>query len=641
MGLPNETLTKVVRWITLDLGLKPEVTKNMKVNMNRMAIAAVLFSLSAASFAGGHRQQKFTVGDLQKMVDELKPYLAEDPRLVYPIKCVVVDKDDVNANASFEFEKDAPKDAKPRAKMTVYTGLLDFMKDVRLVRAVVAHELSHLAKQHLGKGMKVQDLDLILTRQQEYEADATGAIALEKAGYSRKDMVDMLFKLGESAKDWPGAVKVLGDHADCARRAAAVGDNNLVLRSMVSFQNGEAYLDARKYDSAIKAFDKSSSEAPKFYESKYNAAQASLLNYYTNVAKNIVEGWYIPDFGPALSMPTWEGKAGVINDQDRTNYAIAQAHVKAVLDADPNRQESLELQGLLLVLDPDGKSQNLQDGIKALQAAMKKAMSDSDKLRIANNLALGYQRTGNVNDAIKTLMAVQRLSKEFNSYVAVNLGQQVPGDEFKGDAKKLEDALFTYLSNNPEDAQGYVKALATYGSLCSKYGLTARKIQAAPIYLSRVISLNHDGKIAKMLDPIEEILTLFGKPENALRYSDDYEGMKEYVWDGGKYSVITDSRKAGSETFSEVLRITSYKPGASIDILPKDRTVEGKITIKVGMTAKEFGQYLNPKGGISRSLVKQATIEEWTYFPGLNIGVLFKDDKVAGLTVSPVTLPQE
>ena len=607
----------------------------------KFAVGAAMMTMVAMGFAAGHQQAKFTVEDLQKMVNELKPYLAEDPRLAYPIKCVVVDKKDVNANASYTKSDSTAKDAKPQATMTVYTGLLDFMKDIRLVRAVVAHELSHLAKQHLGKGMKVQDLDLMLTRQQEYEADSSGAVALEKAGYSRNDMADMLFKLGESAKDWPGTVKVLGDHADCARRAAAVGTNNLVLRSMVSFQDGEAYMDARLYDAAMKSYDKAVADAPKFYESKYNAAQASLLNYYTNVARNVLEAWYLPDFGPVLAMPSPSSKAPALTDGDRANYATALAHVKIAVDADPNRQESLELQGLALVLDPDGKPQNLQDGIKSLQGAMAKAMSESDKLRIANNLALGYQRSGNVTEALKTLVIAQRSSNKYNSYLAVNLGQQVPGDEFKSDAIKVEQVLYTYLTRTPADAQGYAKAMANYASICSKFGVEARKIEGSPIYLARIVSMNIGGKVVKMLDPIDEVLKMMGKPENALRYSDNFEGLKEYVWDSGNFAVITDYRKAGDESFSEVLRITSYKPGAFVDIVPSNRTVDAKITIKVGMSVDEFNSHLDLKGGISRSLVKQAAIEEWTYFPGLNFGVLVKDKKIAGITVAPVTLPEE
>ena len=616
----------------------------MNNHLKLVAIVAAFFSLGTISHASanhwGTKQQTFTVADLQKMVDELKPYLPEDPRLTYPIKCVVVEKDEVNANASFEEEAGAAKDAKPRAKMTVYTGLLKFMKDIRLVRAVVAHELSHLAKQHLGKGMKVHDLGLILTRQQEYEADVTGAIALEKAGYKKDDMVDMLFKLGESSKDWPGSEKVLGDHADTARRASNVGGNNLVLRSMVSFITGEAYADARNYLPAMQAFDKAAGEEPKFYESKYNAAQAALMNYYFNLAPNLVTDWYVPDFGPSLEMPTWKGKSAAITDGDRKNYELALAHIKIAVDADPSRRESLELQGLGLVLDPDGKADSLQSGIKSLKSALEKAMVDTDKLRIANNLAVGYQRSGNVTEAMKFMLDTQRSTNSYNSFLAVNLGQQVPGDEFKSDALKAEAVIYTYLTRTPSNALGYTKAVATYHSLCTKFGLKEREVKEAPVYLCTVLTLTEKGKTVKILDSLDDVLAAFGKPMNATRYSETYQGMKEFIWDSGNFSIITDSRMAGDTEISEVLRITSYSTGSYFDIVAREKTVNATFRVTVGMSVSDFAKFLDPKSGIARNLVKAGAIEEWTYFPGLNMGILIKNDKIVGITVAPVVTPE-
>ena len=603
-----------------------------------MFVAAAAFLLTSISFARGgtHQQATFTVADLQKMVDELSPYLPEDPRFAYPIKCIVEDKNEVNANASIIVDPKAPKDAKPQAKMTVYTGLLTFMKEMRLVRAVVAHELAHLSKQHLGKGYKPKDLDLIFTRQQEYDADATGAIALEKAGFKKQDMVDMLLKLGESSAAWPGSEKILGDHADTARRASAVSTNNLVLRSMVAYTDGEAYLDARKYDLAMRAYDRAAADAPTFYECKYSGALAALLNYYGGIAENIVEPWYLPDFGPTLMFPSPLGKSPSISEGDRMNYAVAMAHIKLAYDMRPTAYHSLELQGLAFVLDPDGKPENLQEGIKSLNNAMTKATTDAQKLRTANNLALGYQRSGDINKAMRTMLDAQRNSTTYNSFLAANLGQQVPGDEFKADAPKAEAVIYSYLTRSSSAAKGYEKALATYKSLCTKYNLKPREIKDVPIYLCNVLSLTEKGKTVKILDKIEDLVALFGKPQNAYRYSEDYNGMKEFVWDSGKFSVITDARSLDGDILSEVLRITSYSAGSSFEIMSKDLTVSSKFRVTVGMSVKDFSSFLDIKGGEARSLVKAGAIEDWTYFAGLNMGVLVKDDKIVGITVAPV-----
>lgn len=610
----------------------------MKANWKWMFVAAAAFLLTSISFARGgtHQQATFTVADLQKMVDELSPYLPEDPRFAYPIKCIVEDKNEVNANARIIVDPKAPKDAKPQAKMTVYTGLLTFMKEMRLVRAVVAHELAHLSKQHLGKGYKPKDLDLIFTRQQEYDADATGAIALEKAGFKKQDMVDMLLKLGESSAAWPGSEKILGDHADTARRASAVSTNNLVLRSMVAYTDGEAYLDARKYDLAMRAYDRAAADAPTFYECKYSGALAALLNYYGGIAENIVEPWYLPDFGPTLMFPSPLGKSPSISEGDRMNYAVAMAHIKLAYDMRPTAYHSLELQGLAFVLDPDGKPENLQEGIKSLNNAMTKATTDAQKLRTANNLALGYQRSGDINKAMRTMLDAQRNSTTYNSFLAANLGQQVPGDEFKADAPKAEAVIYSYLTRSSSAAKGYEKALATYKSLCTKYNLKPREIKDVPIYLCNVLSLTEKGKTVKILDKIEDLVALFGKPQNAYRYSEDYNGMKEFVWDSGKFSVITDARSLDGDILSEVLRITSYSAGSSFEIMSKDLTVSSKFRVTVGMSVKDFSSFLDIKGGEARSLVKAGAIEDWTYFAGLNMGVLVKDDKIVGITVAPV-----
>ena len=610
----------------------------MKFNLKWTSVGAAIFLLSSIGFSRGgtHQTATFTVADLQKMVDELKPYLPEDPRFAYPIKCVVEDKKEVNANASIEIDPKAPKDAKPQAKMTVYTGLLTFMGDIRLVRAVVAHELAHLAKQHLGKGMKVKDLGLILTRQQEYEADATGAIALEKAGYKAQDMVDTMLKLGESSANWPGSDKVLGDHADAARRANAVAGNNLVLRSMVSFTDGDAYMDARKYLPAMEAYDRAGKQAPKFYECKYNAAVASLLYYYSDIAQNIAESWYVPDFGPLLMFPKPQGKAPAITEGDRQNYAVALAHVKEVMAASPTMFYSFEVQGLALVLDPDGKPENLREGIKSLNDAMGKATTDGQKLRVANNLALAYQRSGDVTKALKTMLDAQRVTTTYNSYLAANLGQQVPGDEFKADAAKAEAVIYTYLSRTSSEATSYKKALATYMTLCSKFNFKPRDMKDTPVYLCNVMTLTEKGNLVKILDPLDDILKKYGKPQNSFRYSETYNGLKEYIWDNGNFSILTDSRKVGDDDFPEVLRITSYTTGSWFEIYPKDRTISTIYKITVGMSVADFSKVLDIKGGVTTSLVKAGKLEDWTYFQGLNMGVLVKDDKIVGITVAPV-----
>lgn len=614
-----------------------EKTQLINRSFSRLKRLSALIAFGALALTAQAKQDSvFTVADLQKMVDELKPYLSEDARLLYPIKCVVETNPQVNANASAKKDPGWKEGDKFRATMTVFTGLMTHMKEVRLVRAVVAHELAHLAKQHLGNGFNVDDLNLLNTRQKEYEADIVGSIALEKAGYSKNDMIDMLYKLDESSKAEPGSFKVLGDHADCARRAAAVGSNNLVLRSMVSFQNAEAYLDARMYKPALRWFDQAAKESPKFYESKYNAVLAAINAYYDELPDDIVAGWYTPDFGPSLLMPYPTSRAAIINSQDRENYQIAQDRLKALLDFDAKSPKSLEMKGLVLVLDPDGTPANIREGIEALKTALGKAIIDEDKLRISNNLAVGYQRSGSVTDGQKAMLVAQKGSKKYNPFIAVNLGQQPLSADLKSDALVAEAVMYTYLISSPANTDTYKKIKANWEAHCKANNLVKRELKDNPFYFTRVLSLTDGGKTVNLYDSVKSVTEQFGAAENSKKYGADALGMQEHIWNSGKLSVLQESRKIGDETEVEVLRITSYNTGAYLELAPEDRTVSKRERITVGMSESDLEAIVGTEEVIERNLVRMGKIEGWKYYPYCNVGVLIIDKKVAGITVAPV-----
>ena len=610
---------------------------------------AGILALLMCSSGMSQQATAFTTADLEKMVQELSKYLPDDPRMTYPVRCVVEQKEEVNAYASPYFPKDAPKGQKPQANMTVFTGLFKWMNnDIRLVRAVVAHELAHLSKKHVGTGMKAADLDLIFTRQQEYEADATGAAVLEKCGYSRKDMTDMLLRLGEVGRTAPASLKVMGDHADCQRRASAVDKSNLVLRSMVSFTTGEAYMDVRAYNRATEQFDKAVEQAPDFYEAKFNAAQASLLFYYDQIDPLIRETWYQPDFGPALLLPKYGGgKPGVITAQDRASYAEALKRIRIAALQLNARQEATELLGLALVLEPDGKSSVLSEGISTLEKALTTAVTPGDRLRIVNNLAIGYQRQGNVSAAIDKMFAEQKKSTRYNGYLAANLGAQLLPPKIKGDeAKAALNVLYTFLNNTSDQARGYSAVQRSFEDLKKRLNVTTKEISRKGIPICTAFSLTDGGRTVFLLDPFEKYYRSIGALDVIQGYSDKFSGMLEFVWQGGNFTILTDKQfdendkndgKITPEFVKtlEVIRVTSYNPGAFVEMRSADDKINVSFRVTVGMSLDDFDKFLDSGSGEAKQLIHNAAMEEWIYFPGLNFGIFVKDKKVAGITVTP------
>lgn len=610
--------------------------------------AGVLALLMCSSAVAGQTAQ-FTTADLEKMVAEISKHLPEDPRLQYPVKSFVVENLNVNANASAFYPDEKKKEGKPTARMRVFTGLFKWMNnDIRLVRAVVAHELAHLSKQHLGAGYKASDLDIIFTRQMEYEADATGAAVLEKCGYSRKDMTDMLLRLGEVSRTAPASLKVMGDHADCQRRAAAVDKSNLVLRSMVSFTTGEAYMDIRAYNKAKEQFDRAVTQAPTFYEAKYNAAHAALLQYYDEIDPVVRSVWYQPDFGASMYLPFQKGKAGRVTSGDEANYAEAIKRIRATVEFAPKRSEGLELLGLALVLEPNGKASDISEGIQTLEKSLTTAVTPDDRLRIANNLAIGYQRQGNVASAIDKMFGEQKKSTRFNAYLAANLGAQPVPEKIKGsEATMALNVLYTYLSNTSDQATGYPRVQQTFDALKKRLGVTTKEVVRQGIPICTAFSVVDGGRTVYMLDPFENYYRSIGAVTAINNYNEKFSSMLEFVWQGGNFSILTDKEydendpKDGKITPEfvktlEVIRVTSYNPGAYIEMRSADRKVDVSFRVTVGMSIDEFNRFIDSKTGDVRPLVRNAAMEDWIYFQGLNFGIYVKDKKVAGITVCPL-----
>lgn len=585
----------------------------------KCALAVVALSLSGVAFAGD-----FSQADLEKMVKELEVFSTKFPDYVYPIQCSVVTKDEKNAYATVE----KTSAGKWQGKMVVYTGFVKFVnEDLRLIRACVAHEISHLAKGHCTMpGWKPSDLNNLWTRQQEYEADIVGASLLQKAGYSKNDMADLMLKLDElDHGSWLG--KLTGDHASGKSRAAEVSDNPLVMKSLMDFEVGLAFMEARSYNLAMQAFDRAILKEPKFGESYTNSAQAAVMFYYDNLPKDIKAAWMKPDFGPMLAPPPVGAKDPFIRDEDRSRWEAARVRIAAAIMKNKDDLRVLELASLILVLDPDARPNNLKAGTEGLKTLTSTAVLPSDKLRLANNASLGMQRMGQLKDAVEYLVKAQVGITLFNPFLAENLGtHDVPAGD-KDQNILAASILGTWLDNTAQAHPAYDKVKKNYLALCAANSLKVMTFTTRPIYLSKVMSLSDGGSELGMFEPYDKFATVLGKPAAATRYDDRYPDLMEVRWRDGNLTVLTER--------DAIVRVTSYSLGAFLTLKSQDTTLDWEAKIVVGMKKSDFEKVLNPEKALKVSLIKTGSIEEWTYWPGLNMGVLFKDDVVAGITATP------
>ena len=572
------------------------------------------------------RHGDLSQADLEKIVAELDHVIPESKKLKYPVKCSIIDKDDVNAYAHVEKESDGL-----RASMVIFTGLVKQTHgDIRIIRAVVAHELSHLSREHLfDVDPSARDVRNLWTRQQEFEADKYGAEALVKAGYSKKDMVDMLLFLDrDQGRGGFWLQNLTADHADPKARAAELADNPKALNALVTFDTALAYEDARNHLYAKKLFDYAFLQWPDLKEALVNSAKCSLLFYYDNLPKAVRSNWWRPDFGPLLTnVHAAVPQATEVTDEDRERWRDAIEATKKAVNDSPKSTDALELAALAMVLEPDAKKDVVNAGRDWFESNLK-AVDKETALRYANNAAVGYQRLGDIAKASETILEAQKGTNKFNSALGENLGLVKSAGRSKDDETLAANVLFTWLSNTPATSPRWPTVKKTFDDICVNVGIAPKDIQQKPGILCRVITLVTSGKELGILLPAGGVVAAIGTPDKRVLFVEKWPDLQEIRWHNEELTIWTEREK--------VMRITSYEKDAYLLLKPADKSLDTTFKVTVGMSKSEFFAILNESASVLKNLARGGKVDSWNYYPDLNMGVLIDGDKVKAITVTPV-----
>ncbi|MES1227816.1 MAG: M48 family metalloprotease, partial [Armatimonadota bacterium] len=485
--------------------------------------------------------------------------------------------------------------------------------DRRLLRAVLAHEVSHLSRGHNTNHFKPADLELIHTRQQEMDADACGAALLQEAGYDKKDMIDFL-NFAESKlrgrNSWVG--ESLSDHPSFQARIANIAENPNISRSLAEFDYGMMFLENGSYELSYQAFKRSTDKQPDFVAGYVNAAQAKLQFYYQQVLPaSLRSTWFLADFGPALNRPDAGGIKGTNDLTDvRKVYREAIAALDLARTKDKDNARLAELTALAQVLDPDGDPKNLKEGTDALKEMANKATDNTDKLRLSNNAAIGLQRSGRLNDAVALLVLAEAGTRkdgrmDINLVLAYNLGTAELGTVKKDDSGVIVTVLLTYLNNSAKRDDSYQKMQDKYLSLCKTFGYKEVEIKPAKLSFSQVVALTYKGKEIGLTSPTDDALEAFGKPMATFTYDKLFPDLKEMVWDSSDLTIIGDK--------TSVMRVTSYSKDAEL-VLHDRRPNGADFKIKVGDKLEDLSAVLGSDNTSAVSLLRANKIETWLYY---------------------------
>lgn len=580
--------------------------------------------LAAGAFAG--QGQQFGKPEFEKLVLELEGLAPKNPNYIYPIKAVWDESDEFDAYATVEQTKEKDK---YQAVMVVSRGAFKFFNNnVNMLRAVVAHEVAHLSHGHCTAPVwKAADLSQYWTRQQEMEADATGAAILTRGGYDKQHMVDMLKKLDEF--DEPYWFKINNDHSSPLQRAARVSSDPVPLEALLLHDVAGAYWESRRFSKAADAFDRMYAKEPRYFTAVINSALMLVMDYYDRLPAAAQQKWFRPDFGPLLAPnPLTSSKDPSIGAEDKARWQKAMSKIEEAKknSSAANQPKLKEAIALAKILNPNNDMKMVEEGTSEFQALLKSAESTdiNRRLRFSNNIAVGFQRLGKVVEATDAMREVIMDTGKVNFVLGENFGR-VARSNVEGE---LAVNVMAYWLENASDASPYFKEIRSrYADFCEKLKLKAESFNGRKADYRRVISMVIDGREIGLYDEVSNLNSVAGSPDKILKF-EEYSGLNEVRWFGGDITAYIEGKN--------ILRITSRMKGTYIQLQPIDSGVTERPKIEVGMSVDDLKKILNLNIGRTAPLAKWAAPEDWLYFENLLLGVLIEDGKVAGITFAPI-----
>ena len=148
---------------------------------------------------------------------------------------------------------------------------------------ILGHELSHLVHKDVTPAPdrdKTTYLATTFTRQQEYDADASGMKLALAAGYSFRRALSGPREFIAQGMDYSSFEASAFDHPSWRDRIAALDkDQEALWRSMSAFQNGQYFLTVEEYESAGRCFTGVTESFPDCSEAWSNLGYAKLMQY--------------------------------------------------------------------------------------------------------------------------------------------------------------------------------------------------------------------------------------------------------------------------------------------------------------------------------------------------------------------------
>jgi hypothetical protein len=510
-------------------------------------------------------------------------------------------------------------------------------QDPDTLALILGHELGHILLGHPSCTQVKETtsfLEMAISRDQEYAADAKGYELALAAGYSVRRGLRGL-QLLDQISHYSSYEALSADHPSWTDRLARLDKEQAPLwRSMSAFDDGVTFLSTENYELAVNCFRPVAREFPQAADVKANLGYALLMQYIDQLSDDDVQALGIGQ----IATGSFYGESMQLKSRVRGRDAALWTEAVQILKTAEEQDASLSLVkanlGLAYLVQPSGPDapqalSYLVPAAELLQAdsGLRTAYGDAAAHAVINNAAIAYIAAGDRDRAMALLQFLWNNRKQVSDQQTLlqtealfyNAGSLLSQSQDPKQRAMAVEILKQYLHAAPPNSPWWKLAYADYSNVCaeSSSGCVAEAQLKAS---SRV--------------PVREVVAVDLGGGKSIRIGESSQDATARIGAGVPQGIVANSnvqRTRYSRFSMDVLStdvvlaiILNAKSGPQLR-LRQEGTGGGASLIRYGMTIEELEKALP-----NQPYRYEGLLDSWTpyrFYPGLGIAVHVGEQK--------------
>jgi predicted Zn-dependent protease len=526
-------------------------------------------------------------------------------------------------------------------------GYLDkvVIDDEDILAAIMGHELAHITRGHLLKQVVFDLPGLVLSRDQEFQADLEGVQIAMAAGCTWIGVRAAYLKEREVLKDRSDFEGLKGTHPTWEERLALLDKAHVQFwKAMSAFQNGYFFLHAEQYKAAEDCFQGITEQFPDCAEAWANLGYARLMQYCDDLEAKDLRKYGLAQFvaGCCYARPTALTPRGGEKQWRQAIDALQKA-----IKSDSHLVLAQANLGLAYLVDPDGRQ--IDKALEHFRGAYNNKGKGLDDLNLASllinhgvaELAGGQQQAAaDKFHQARNFLAPGRsaLGTQLESALLYNEAVLAAGSADKHTRSGAFRNLEAYLNQAGPDSTWWTLAYEKYEQLGKDLGLKCQS--------QATLAQRSAGKLMRMVTSVEvapgKVIKLGDQHSKATALLDWHKSdgvpiyptaaIKRFSGAGPGLDLLAhDNRLAGDYKILAIFLTSDKAP--PLHVQAQGRGAK-KLKLRVGMSRADFLAILKDQI-LEETYVDNRAIR-YVFFPRLGLGVRFAGERVSELVVAQV-----